>query len=149
MANKYIVQHRRGTTKDWTDTGLSLNEGEIGIEYNDETQTQARLLIGTKDGRNALPFAAVSKIRTITLHKDNWEGTMSPWTQVFEKGTIDGVTENSKIDLQPTTELLAYLVDEEITLLAENNGGTVTVVALNWKPDIDITIQATIVEIAE
>lgn len=141
---KYIIQHRRGTTQQWLNTGTILREGEIGIEYTDEEQSEARLLIGTKNGINALPFSPVSKIRTILLSADGWVGDTSPFSQVV---AIEDITENSKIDLQPTTDVLAYLTDEEISLTASNNSGVVSIYALNYKPAIDITIQVSITEV--
>ena len=141
---KYIIQHRRGTTQQWLNTGTILREGEIGIEYTDEEQSEARLLIGTKNGINALPFSPVSKIRTILLSADGWVGDDSPFSQVVD---IEGITNNSKVDLQPTTEILSYLSDEEITLTTTNEAGVVRVYALGSKPTIDITIQISITEV--
>ena len=146
MARKFIVQHRRGTTSQWANSSVVLREGEIGIEYN-EDKTMARLLIGNEEGRDALPFASVSKITTITLPAANWVGDDTPYSQVLAYGTISGVTTNSKIDLQPNANLLEYLQEEEISLVAQNNNGKVTIYALNAKPTIDITIQATITEV--
>lgn len=146
MARKFIVQHRRGTTSQWANSNVVLREGEIGIEYN-EDKTMARLLIGNEEGRDALPFASVSKITNIVLLADNWVGDTTPYSQVLAYGTINGVTANSKIDLQPNATLLEYLQDEEISLVAQNNNGKVTIYALNAKPTIDITIQATVTEV--
>lgn len=144
---RYIVQHRRGTTSQWLAATQKLRPGEIGIEYS-EDKTSARLLIGNVDGTmDALQFTPVSKIVTISLPVDAWVGDNSPYSQTFEAGTIGGVTANSKIDLQPTIELLEYLQNEEIVLTSENNNGVVTFYALEWKPEIDIEIQATINEI--
>lgn len=146
MARKYIFQHRRGTTDQWKSATSKLLEGEIGIEYSND-RTSARLLIGNADGMDALPFSAVIKIITLSLPASNWTGTLSPFSQVFEAGTLNGVTKKSKIDLQPTTDLLTYLQDAEISLVATNDNGIVTVYAVGYKPDIDITIQATITEV--
>ena len=141
---RYIVQMRRGTTQQWLDTGTVLREGEIGIDYADDKQSAARILIGTKNGVNALPFSPVSKIRTISLPADGWVGDDSPFSQVVD---IEGITNNSKVDLQPTTEILSDLSDEEITLTTTNEAGVVRVYALGSKPTIDITIQISITEV--
>lgn len=143
---KYIVTHRRGTSKQWAETKTKLYEGEIGIEYSDDEQSEARILIGTKNGRNALPFQPVSKIRMISLPSDKWVGDISPFSQEV---IIKGITQNSKVDLQPTAELLAYLSDEEITLTTSNSDGFIQVHAINNKPSIDITIQCVITEVIE
>lgn len=142
---KYIVQHRRGTTAEWLSIGTVLREGEIGIEYADEEQSEVRLLIGTKNGINALPFASVSKIRTISLPADGWIGDASPFSQDV---SIEGVTKNSKIDLQPTPDQLAQLQDDETSLVVENNDTSVTVYAIGEKPSIDLILQCVITEVS-
>ena len=142
---KYIVQHRRGTTAEWLNIGTVLREGEIGIEYADEEQSEVRLLIGTKNGINALPFSSVSKIRRILLSVDGWVGDASPFSQVV---SIEGVTKNSKIDLQPTPDQLAQLQDDEASLVVENNDTSVTVYAIGEKPSIDLTLQCVITEVS-
>lgn len=142
----YIIKHRRKTTSEWDAVSRSiLHEGEFAIEYNDD-YTMARILIGGKNGVDALQFNPVSKIRSISLPVDAWVGENGPWSQVVR---IDGVTANSKIDLQPNKELLAYLIDEEISLVAENNNSVVTIYALNNCPKVDMEIQATISEVSE
>ena len=143
---KYLVQHRRGTSSQIQAATKPIQEGELVVEYSDD-YSKARILIGTPDGYDAMDFSSVHKIRTISLPAANWVGDESPYSQTFEAGTISGVTANSKIDLQPTIELLEYLQNEEITLTSENNGGVVTFYALEWKPEMDIEIQATINEI--
>ena len=140
----FIYKHRRGTTDQWKGTGVNLYEGEIGVEYADEDQTKARILIGTKNGINILPFFPVVKIRTISLPADGWVGNNSPFSQVVK---IDDVTKDSKVDLQLTTDILSYLFDEKISLTISNNSGVVTVYALNAKPEIDITIKVSITEV--
>ena len=141
---RFIYKHRRGTTEQWKETGVNLYEGEIGVEYADEDQTKARILIGTKNGINILPFFPVVKIRTISLPADGWVGNNSPFSQVVK---IDDVTKDSKVDLQLTTDILSYLFDEKISLTISNNSGVVTVYALNAKPEIDITIKVSITEV--
>ena len=141
---RFIYKHRRGTTDQWKGTGVNLYEGEIGVEYADENQTKARILIGTKNGINVLPFLPVVKIRTISLPADGWVGNNSPFSQVVK---IDDVTKDSKVDLQLTTDILSYLFDEKISLTISNNSGVVTVYALNAKPEIDITIKVSITEV--
>lgn len=144
---RYIIKHRRKTTSEWDALGRDIiHEGEFAIEYNDD-YTMARILIGGKNGVDALQFNPVSKIRTILLPADAWVGTSSPYSQTFVAGSIDGVTAKSKIDLQPTVSLLEYLQNEEITLTSENADCVVTFYALNCKPDRDIEIQATISEV--
>lgn len=83
------------------------------------------------------------KFTTISLSATNWMGDASPYSQIV---SIDGATANSKIDLQPTAEQIVELQDLEITLMAINDDGVVTVYAINGKPTTDYTIQVTITE---
>lgn len=133
----YIVQHRRGTSQEWLKTNIKLREGELGIEYTDDNQTMARILIGTKNGVNALPFSSVIKIRTISLPASGWTGDTSPFAQAV---TIDDVTANSKIDLQLTPQQLVWVQDNDFALTTENNNGTITVYAIGDEaPDVNFT----------
>lgn len=86
------------------------------------------------------------KIVTITLFANSWTGDASPYSQVV---TVNGVTENSKIDLQPTTLQVVALQDAEIVLTTENNAGIVTVWAIGDKPTEDMEVQAEIKEVSQ
>ncbi len=90
--------------------------------------------------------SAKSKTATVTLSANSWVGDASPFTQVV---TVNGVTENSKIDLQPTALQFVSLQDAEIALTAENNAGIVTVWAIGDKPAEDMEIQAEITEVTQ
>lgn len=81
---------------------------------------------------------------TITLFANSWVGDISPFSQVI---SIENVTENSKVDLQPTAVQIVELQDTEISLMAENNAGVVTVWAIGDRPEVDYTMQALITEV--
>ena len=81
---------------------------------------------------------------TVSLSADAWVATNNFWSQVV---TINGVTPNSKIDLQPSIEQLITLQEEEVSLVASNNDGVVTVYAFNYKPSVDFDMQTLIVEV--
>lgn len=85
------------------------------------------------------------KCTTITLPAANWTGNSNPWSQVV---TINGVTVNSKVDLQPTAVQIVELQNEEIALMAENDDGVVTVYSIGNKPTVDYTMQVLITEVA-
>ena len=89
--------------------------------------------------------AAMAKLTSITLLADKWNGNDNPWSQVV---VCNGVKQNSKLDLQPTPDQLVELQDDEISLMATNNQGVVTVYAFNGKPQNDITMQVLITEVA-
>lgn len=83
-------------------------------------------------------------IGEVTLKADNWVGTVSPYHQSVE---IDGVTENSQVDLTPSVEQLAIFHNKDLAFVTENVDGNVTVYALGDKPTNDYTLQVTITEV--
>ena len=85
------------------------------------------------------------KVTDIYLPAANWTGDTNPYSQIVN---VSGVTENSKIDLQPTAIQIVELQDADIALVAENDAGVVTVYALGGKPEVNYTMQAFITEVA-
>ena len=85
-----------------------------------------------------------TKTASVTLAADSWTGTESPYSQVV---TIDGVTANSKVDLNPTGEQLNSIATNRTILNTANDNGTVTVYAVGNKPTEDYTMQVTITEV--
>ena len=85
-----------------------------------------------------------SKIGSVTLLAKDWEGSGSLYSQVV---SIDGVTENSQVDLTPSVEELAVFYEKDLTFVTENEDGIVTVYAIGQKPQSDYTIQVTITEV--
>lgn len=80
----------------------------------------------------------------VTLLSSAWNGTASPYSQVVN---IEGVTEHSKVDLQPSVAQLAIFHDKDLAFVTENEDGVVTVYAIGDKPTNDYTMQATITEV--
>ena len=86
----------------------------------------------------------IPRSSTISLLAADWEGTSNPWAQnVF----INGITKNSKIDLQPTAVQIVELQNDEISLMVENNNGALTCYAMGNKPETDYTMQVLITEV--
>ena len=86
-----------------------------------------------------------ARIGEVTLLTNEWVGSASPYSQVVN---IDGVTENSQVDLTPSVEQLAIFHEKDLGFVTENEGGVVTVYAIGQKPLNDYTIQVTITEVA-
>lgn len=84
------------------------------------------------------------KIGEVTLSASAWNGENSPYSQVVN---IDGVTENSQVDLTPDVQQLAIFHNKDLAFVTENYGGVVTVYAIGQKPTNDYTIQVTITEV--
>ena len=83
-------------------------------------------------------------VRSVTLLADAWQGEASPYSQVV---TIDGVTQYSKIDIQPDAEQLSIFYEKDVAFLAENEDGVVTVLCIGQKPINDYTVQVTMTEV--
>ena len=81
---------------------------------------------------------------SVTLYAKSWVGEESPYSQVVE---IDGVTPYSMINLQPDTEQLTIFYEKDLSFVAENEDGVVTVSCVGHKPLNDYTIQITITEV--
>ena len=84
------------------------------------------------------------RIADIDLLAANWVGSESPYAQVV---SIDGVTENSQVDLTPSIEQLVIFYEKDLGFVTENEDGVVTVYAIGQKPENDYTIQVTITEV--
>lgn len=83
-------------------------------------------------------------INTITLVSDHWVGDASPYSQVV---TIAGVTDHSKVDLQPSVDQLTIFHEKDLAFVTENDNGIVTVFCVGQKPVHDYTMQVVITEV--
>lgn len=122
-----------GIYRDMTDEELSNVGEQPPIEYDEPTLDER---IKNLEDKLAI-------LNTISLLCENWIGDASPYSQVVQ---INGLTPNSKIDLQPTPLQLAELQDDEITLMIANDNGTATAYALGSKPTKDYEMQVSITE---
>ena len=84
------------------------------------------------------------RIATVDLPAARWLGTKSPYSQVVN---IEGVTENSQVDLTPSIEQLEIFYEKDLGFVTENEDGIVTVYAIGQKPENDYIIQVTITEV--
>lgn len=83
-------------------------------------------------------------VNSVTLYAANWTGSESPYSQVVN---IYGITQRSKVDLQPSTEQLAIFHEKDLAFVAENEDGVITVFCVGQKPTNDYTIQITVTEV--
>lgn len=103
---------------------------------------------GSFTARMEGPFGSVSaavKLVQLTLPADHWKGAVSPF---FQTVPVEGISENSKVDLQPDPAQLQLFQQLELAMTTENEGGLLTVWALGQCPREDMTIQATITEVS-
>jgi len=89
--------------------------------------------------------ADAPKLTSVTMLASAWQGTSAPYSQVV---ACNGVNVNSKLDLQPTPNQIVELQDAEISLMATNSNGVVTVYAFNGIPQNDMTMQVLITEVS-
>ena len=86
---------------------------------------------------------------TITLSL-SWSGS-GPYTQVIYPSIpswTGGITENSKVDLQPTPAQIEQLISDGVeALVIENNAGTLTATAIGAAPSTAMTVQCTVTEV--
>lgn len=132
----------KGTEKEW----LASLKGEKGRGIAKVHTTEDRFVITYTDNTtDTIPIHnSTARISNVTLLASKWEGKDHLYSQVV---TIDGVTENSQVDLTPSVEQLVVFYEKDLTFVTENDGGVVTVYAIGQKPTNDYTIQATITEV--
>lgn len=92
----------------------------------------------------ALESSLLVTVGEVELLAENWEGEESPY---YQEVTIDGITVNSMVDLEPSVEQLAIFHNKDLAFVAENEDGVVTVYAIGDKPANDYTIQVSITEV--
>ena len=87
---------------------------------------------------------STAKIGHVTLLASAWVGEDNLYSQVVN---IEGVTENSQVDLTPNVQQLLVFYEKDLSFVTENEDGVVTVYAIGQKPLLDYTIQVTITEV--
>jgi hypothetical protein len=85
-----------------------------------------------------------ARIAYVDLLAANWVGDKNPYSQIVK---VDGVTENSQVDLTPSVEQLVVFYEKDLGFVTENEDGVVTVYAIGQKPENDYTMQVTITEV--
>lgn len=135
------------------DAVTSAPDGERGF-INDSTFPsmlylnkcfeQFRTEIGNSGGGSSTPSV---KKTSISLPSASWKLVEGSEVLYRQSVSIDGVTTNSMIDLQPTPAQLAIFYEKDVTFVTENDNGAVTVYCIGQKPMNDYTIQATVTEV--
>ena len=126
----------------------------VNGQYIEMTQEEIDALIGSVDSsyeptiedrvatleQNQSP----KFISSVELLAENWVGDASPYSQVV---SINGVTPNSMVNLQPNTEQLSIFYEKDLSFVAANEDGIVTVFCIGQKPMYDYTMQVTVTEV--
>lgn len=129
-----VINGFEGTEEEWLE---SLRSKE-GLTPEEKQTLYAELLEAVKSN------IKTAKIGVVTLMASAWVGEDNLYSQVVN---IEGVTENSQVDLTPDVQQLAVFYNKDISFVTENDGGIVTVYVIGQKPTNDYTIQVTITEV--
>ena len=122
-----------------------VKNSAINIVDAIETANEAKTIAEeAKNLAEQLGVFSPARIGEVNLTASGWVGETSPYAQVVE---IDGVTENSQVDLTPSVEQLAVFYNKDLAFVTENEDGVVTVYAIGQRPQNDYTIQVTITEV--
>lgn len=96
---------------------------------------------GSESGSGSDPV-----ISEVSLLSASWvEESSTMYSQVV---TIDGVTANSKVDLQPTPAQLSELYSSGLMLTTANDNGVVTIYSIGGHPTSDLVVQVLISEVS-
>ena len=126
--------------------------GDVYVTVSDEVSIYNCVNV-TTESNTGTPFSIWHRIYpapapvaviNITLRVAAWEGAVSPYYQTVH---IPGITERTKIDLNPTIEQLDVFYNKNIAFMVENNNGVCTVYCIGDKPQNDYTIQASLMEV--
>lgn len=122
------------------------NYSTFSGSYNDLSDKPTIPEVSQETIENALGYVPPKrpKITTIELPASGWTGSELAYSQTV---SVANVTENSQVDLHPSPAQLQELLTSEISLIAANDSGTVTVFAIGGKPSSDYTMQIIISEV--
>lgn len=154
---KYIIQMRRGTVAEWDESGIIPDDGELVVEidnvnnlrklkigdgvhtYSDLAYLQAGDEIITQMIAKAVPRVVTIEITT------NWtQISDDKYSQVI---AIDDITEHSRLDLQPNSDMLAEFKQLGLVFVTENKAGTISIHSVGNMPQKAYVMQATIIEV--
>ncbi len=114
-------------------------------EFVKGLRLEAHHLIAMEDAIiEALKGVPTASMGSVTLPAAAWTGTDPIYSQAV---SCSGVTANSRIDLLPSPEQLRDLLTAEVSLVAANSDGAITVFAIGGTPIADMTIQIMITEV--
>lgn len=115
---------------------------DVGAYMAAEYVADTKIYVGRNGGGGGGGSAVA--IGEVTIRAGAWVGDAAPYAQVV---AIDGVTEYSQVDLNPSVEQLSIFYEKDLAFVTENDGGIVTVYAIGDKPKNDYTMQVTITEV--
>lgn len=96
---------------------------------------------------NGVTYAVAqpAAVSSVTLLASAWVGEGTCHSQVVD---IAGVSNTSQVDLKPSSEQMEIFHNKDISFVAENEDGIVTVKVIGQRPTNDYTIQVSISEVS-
>lgn len=160
---KYIVQMRRGTAEQWANSIIVPCAGELVVEIDEvnnlhklkigdgvHTYSELAYLMAGDEVVSQVLAQALPRVVAVTLDVDKWTEVTYATDQNFgyysQTLTLDGITEYSRLDLQPDADMLAEFKNLDLVFVTENKGCNITVYSIGDMPLKSYTMQATITE---
>ena len=132
------------TAQSKADSAYDLAESIVYVGPTEPTDPNVKVWINTaEEGTGVIPV--LPRVSTITLSKSAWTGSASPYSQAVSIATVTSAT---KIELNPTVTQIVSLQNDDIALMAENDGGNVKIYSFGGKPSSDMTMQVTLTEVS-
>lgn len=161
---KYIYKHRRGTADQWKNSEIIPEEAELIVELDEENYKHKLKLgdgIHTYENLSYLTAGGETVTQTlartvsVTLYASAWEEVtcesdpnIGYYKQILN---IDGIVSNSKVDLQPTADMIAIFQSKNLAFVTEtvieNDVPTIICYSIGSTPSSDYTLQATVTEV--
>lgn len=126
--------------KDGTDGESAYEAAKKGGYTGTEEEFRAELAgVGDK--------ADIPPVVSIAMTADGWAQVDAGYKQGV---TVTGGGVNTLVSLQPTPAQMAQLIEAGVSaLMVNNDGGTFYAYAIGEKPTVDMTVQATLEEVAQ
>ncbi len=114
-------------------------------EFVKGMRLEAYHLIAMEDAIiKALEGVPTATISSVFLSVASWNGSGTTYSQVV---SCEGVTANSRVDLLPSPEQLHSLLTSEVSLVAANSDGEITVFSIGGTPSEDMRMQVMITKV--
>lgn len=127
------------------------------IYLKDKPEAESFSYAYVEDAEGKLVRVAINNIKKVlglvepfdaevTLLASNW--TLSEnGAYYMQPVTIEGTTENSRVELQATPDQIIQLMNDELTLFIGNEKGVITAYCVNGTPTFDMTFDVRITEV--
>ena len=122
----------------------TVDEWLASLKGDSPSDEQVAKAVADYFKNNPTSGGSSAMIGEVTLLASKWVGSDHLYSQVVN---IDGITENSQVDLTPSVEQLVVFYEKDLTFVTENDGGVVTVYAIGQKPTNDYVVQITVTEV--